>query len=64
MNPWEIAARVCRPMSTEEARRLTEQNGGSREYGDTDPLLEAEIQDMLARIKLAEREERERAGKA
>ena len=64
MNPWEIAARVCRPMSTEEARRLTHQECGSREYGDTDPLLEAEIQEMLARIKVAEREERERGHKA
>ncbi|ANH69743.1 hypothetical protein [Mitsuaria sp. 7] len=64
MNPWEIAARVCRPMSTEEARRLTQQECGSKEYGDTDPLLEAEIQEMLARIRVAERAERERAGKS
>lgn len=51
MNPWEIAARVCRPMSSEEAQRLTVERYGSREFPDLDPLLEAEIRELDARIQ-------------
>lgn len=41
MKPWEIAARVCRPMSTEEALRLTSMAQDFREFGDADPEVES-----------------------
>lgn len=57
MKPWEIAARVCRPMSTEEAIRLArEEVGAGRELPDIDPLLEAEILELQAEIEGQERE--------
>lgn len=64
MKPWEIAARVCRPMSSDEAMGLVQASHGSREMADTDPLMEAEIKEKLSRIQLAEQEERERPEKS
>lgn len=57
MKPWEIAARVCRPMSTEEAIRLArEEVGAGRELPDIDPLLEAEMLELETEIERLERE--------
>jgi len=55
MKPWEIAARVCRPMSSEEAMELTVERYGSREFPDLDPLLEAEIRELDAKIQSRDR---------
>ena len=51
MNPWEIAARLCRPMSTEEAVRLTRERYGAGGFPDIDPLIEAEIQELAEKIQ-------------
>lgn len=51
MNPWEIAARFCRPMSTEEAVRLTRERYGAGGFPDVDPLIEAEIQELAKKIQ-------------
>lgn len=52
MKPWEIAARVCRPMSTAEAMRLAhEEVGVGREMPDIDPQLEAEMVELQAEIE-------------
>ncbi|WP_377153185.1 hypothetical protein ACFJIX_17525 [Roseateles sp. UC29_93] len=51
MKPWEIAARVCRPMSTEEALRLSAEKHGFREFGDIDPEIEDKFRKMLEKIE-------------
>lgn len=50
MKPWEIAARVCRPMSTEEAVRLTTEEYGFREFGDIDPEIEALFRETIEEV--------------
>lgn len=51
MNPWEIAARLCRPMSTEEALGLTKAEFGFREIGDVDPSLELKFREMAKSLE-------------
>jgi hypothetical protein len=43
-----IGARVCRPMSTEEAMRLTRESHGAADFPDNDPLIDAEIRALEA----------------
>ncbi|WP_157522305.1 hypothetical protein [Mitsuaria sp. 7] len=51
MKPWEIAARVCRPMSTEEALRLSAEKHGFREFGDIDPEIEALFRETIEEVE-------------
>ncbi|MDH0863125.1 hypothetical protein [Mitsuaria sp. GD03876] len=54
MNPREIAARICRPMSTEEAVRLTRERYGVSEFPDIDPLIEAQVRSLTEKIQREE----------
>ncbi|WP_141100846.1 hypothetical protein [Roseateles aquatilis] len=55
MNPRDIAKRLTRPMSTEEATRLVLERQGAREVADIDPQMETELREMKERIELGER---------